>query len=55
MLWDPFLMKVLVKKEVCELCEQCTRSTGKDRNALLKKKKKMQTQDAKKLYPNAHL
>ena len=39
MLWDPFLMKVLVKKEVCELCEQCTRSTGKDRNALLKKKK----------------
>ena len=33
-------MKVLVKKEVCESCEQCTGSTGKDRNALLKKKKK---------------
>ena len=56
MLWDPFLMKVLVKKEACESCEQCTGSTGKDRNAFLKKKKKkMQTQDAKKLYPNAHL
>ena len=40
MLWDPFLMKVLVKKEVCEFCEQCTRSTGKDKNALLKIKKK---------------
>ena len=40
MLWDPFLMKVLVKKEVCESCEQCTGSTGKDRNAFLKKKKK---------------
>ena len=40
MLWDPILMKVLVKKEVCESCEQCTGSTGKDRNAFLKKKKK---------------
>ena len=48
-------MKVLVKKEVCESCEQCTGSTGKDKNALLKKKKKTQTEDTKKLYPNAHL
>ena len=27
--WNPFLMKVLLKKEVCESREQCTRPTGK--------------------------
>ena len=34
MSWDPFLMKILLKKEVCRLC------TGPIENALLKKKKK---------------
>ena len=24
MLWDPFLMKKLLKSEVCGTCEQCT-------------------------------
>ena len=38
-------MKVLMKKEVYESCEQCTGPTRKDRNApvhVLKKKKKME-------------
>ena len=48
MLWDPFLMKVLVKKEACESCEQCTGSTGKDRNTLLKKKKKKNSDPGRK-------
>ena len=41
--WDPFLTKVLVKKEVCGSREQCMRSTGntpQPQNAHLKKKKK---------------
>ena len=28
-LWDPFLMKVLLKKDVCGSREQCTRPTRK--------------------------
>ena len=27
--WDPFLMKVLLKKRVCGSCEQCTGATRK--------------------------
>ena len=38
MLWDPFLMKVLVKKEFYGSREQCMRPIGKGRNALQKKK-----------------
>ena len=29
MQWDPFLMEVLLKKEVCGSREQCTKPTGK--------------------------
>ena len=36
LLWDPFLMKILLKKEVCTSREQCTGPTGK----VGKKKKK---------------
>ena len=36
--WDPFLMKILLKKEVCTSREQCTGPTGK----VGKKKKKRQ-------------
>ena len=40
MSWDPFLIKILLKKEVCRSREQCTRPTEK---AGKKKKKKGQT------------
>ena len=40
MQWDPFLMKVLMKKEFYGSREQCMRPIGKGRNALQKKKKK---------------
>ena len=36
-LWDPFLMKILLKKEVCTSHKQCTGSTKKK-----KKKRQMQ-------------
>ena len=36
MQWDPFLMEVLLKKEVCGSREQCTKPTGK-----LKKKRRL--------------
>ena len=42
MSWDPFLMKILLKKEVCRSHEQCT---GPTENALLKKKKKKKNAD----------
>ena len=42
--WDPFLMKVLLKKEVCESREQCTGPIGKAWNTLPKKKKKNEMQ-----------
>ena len=41
--WDQFLMKILLKKEVCESREQCMRPTGKQTTAtgrFSKKKKK---------------
>ena len=41
MSWDPFLMKVLVKKKVCGSREQCTGPTGKNRNTLLLEKNKI--------------
>ena len=47
MLWDPFLMKFCVKKEVCGSRKQCTGPTRKafqPHNVLKKKKKKGKTQ-----------
>ena len=38
--WNLFLIKVLLKKEVCGSRKQCTERTGKAWNALLKKTKK---------------
>ena len=35
--WNSFLMKVLMKKEVCESCVQCMGPTEKDRKTLKKK------------------
>ena len=48
--WDQFLMKILLKKEVCESREQCMRPTGKQTTAtgrFSKKKKKRETQNAR--------
>ena len=43
-LWDLFLIKILLKKEICGSYEQCTESTEKIEMHFLKKKKKTQTQ-----------
>ena len=51
MLWDPFLMKVLVKKKVCGSYEQCTGPTGKAKMCFKKKK----NTNVNKLYPNGYL
>ena len=40
--WDPFLMKKLLKSEVCRTCEQCTGAlftAEKSKHAARKKKK----------------
>ena len=52
--WDPFLMKVLLKKKVCGSHEQFTSPTGKSKCTSQKKKKKKANadEDADKLYPN---
>ena len=39
MSWDPFLMKILFKKEVCGSHKQYTGPTRKASNTLLKKKR----------------
>ena len=41
--WDPFLMKILLKKEVCRSYKQCTRPTEKATSHIKALKKKMQT------------
>ena len=43
-LWDLFLIKILLKKEICGSYEQCTESTEKTEMHFLKKKKKKKTQ-----------
>ena len=44
--WNPFLMKILLKKEVCGSREQCTGPIGKvETHFSQKKKKKGQMQD----------
>ena len=56
MLWDPILIKILLKKYVCESYEQCTESTGKAWNTFLKKKKKVKCRCwIWPLYPNGYL
>ena len=47
--WDLFLMKVLLKKEVCGSCEQCMGPTGKPpqpQKRTSKKKKQNKKQNA---------
>ena len=54
--WGLFVMKVLLKKEVCEFHEQCTEPTGRALALLKQALKKTQTQDsAFQHYPNAQL
>ena len=60
MSWDPFLMKVLLKKEVSGSREQCTGPIGKPWNAFLKKEKKKKKRVKHRhwmwlLYPNGYL
>ena len=44
--WNPFLMKILLKKEVCGSREQCTGPIGKvETHFSQKKKKEGQMQD----------
>ena len=54
MLWEPFLMKVLLKKKVCDSQEQCMGLTRKHRNMLLNEEKKTlkHKRTAFQLYPN---
>ena len=53
--WDLFLLKILVKKEICGSYEQCMGPIEKDKNTLLKKKS--QNVDAQRYYqyPNGYL
>ena len=45
MQWDPFLMKILLKKEICGSHEQCTGPAGTQLMLFFKKiKKKSETQ-----------
>ena len=43
--WTSFLMKILLKKEVCGSREQCTGPIGKVETHFSQKKKKGQMQD----------
>ena len=57
-LWDPFLIKILLKKEICRSHEQCTESTEKTEMHFLKKKKKKKPKPrlvVYQLYPNVTL
>ena len=56
-LWDLFLIKILLKKEICGSYEQCTESTEKTEMHFLKKKKKKPKRRlvAYQLYPNVTL
>ena len=45
-LWDLFLIKILLKKEICRSHEQCTESTEKTEMHFLKKKKKNPNADS---------
>ena len=55
-LWDLFLIKILLKKEICGSYEQCTESTKKTEMHFLKKKKKPKRRlVAYQLYPNVTL
>ena len=42
--WDPFLIKILLKKKVCGYREQCTGLTGKHWNVLFNEKKNAEMQ-----------
>ena len=42
--WNPFLMKILLKKEVCGSREQCTGPIGKVETHFSQKKKKKKSQ-----------
>ena len=55
-LCDPFLIKVFLKKEVCESHEQCMRPTRKHWNVLLNEKKNMKHRHTTfQQYPNGYL
>ena len=56
MLWDPFLMKVLLKKEVCGSREQCTDLLVTQKRASAKKKQKQkQNADAGTWMQSKHI